>query len=705
MGDDGAVGVAASLVARAGTDRTVELTVRGVVLTGALLAISGSAVMIAAGRLDGWLSSGSALLGVVALGFGAAALSAARYPPGKWAAWALAASALAGLAVACTAGISHLTGSEPSLTGDLGDVPPELSATVTWLRSIALAASTVAVLVPLTFGFLLFPDGSLPSRRWRAAGLLAGLAVGGLCVARLEAIQTGPSNDVLGSPALRSALLASGLAVVVAFAALARGLGSGPGVARQQSKWVVWGAAVCAVAFAGAIALAGHADHGIATLLPASGILVLTGAYVVAMRRLWLHEIDLVISRTIVYAALGAFVVVVSAGSLIVASGLFGGGDELGIVAAIAVTTGIAAGFRPLRARLQAGVERTVSGRTATPHRVLSEFSRRVAASGEDPLSVVARSLVEGTAAIRAQVWLETGGDRIKAAEWPAGPWAGPGEGSRFAISHGGDTLGALVLDVPAGGRLTFQDHDLAEQVAAGLGLAIRNGMLARTLEQRVTWLRASRRRLIARQDEARRRLERDLHDGAQQQLVALRVKLGLARVMAGRDGATSVGAVIDELALLSETAIDALRELARGVYPPLLEVEGLAASIAAEARRAPFPTTLRLSDLGRYHRDVEGTVYLCIVEGLREVAQAGAGDEVVVTVAETDGRLRFEVRFKESPVGELGSGPTRPPATRLAALADRVDALSGELSVGSSPDTPAAILAGAIPIDDGIAP
>jgi signal transduction histidine kinase len=704
MADDGVVGVAASPIARARTDRTQGSTVRAVVVAGALLAVSGSVMMIAAGRLGGWFSSGAALLTVFALAWGAAALSAAWNQPGNRVAWALAASALAGPAVACIAAASLLAGSEPALGGNLGAVPADLSATVAWLRSIALTASTVAVLVPLTFGFLLFPDGSLPSRRWRAAGLLAGLAVGGQCLAWLAALQPGRTAVVLDSAALRFALLSSALAVLLGVAALVRRLRTGPGVVRQQSRWVAWGAAVCASAYVGGVGLAGAAGAGIATLVAASGVVALSSAYAVAIRRRWLHEIDLVISRSLVYAALAAFVVVVSVGSLLVASRLFTMGSDRNMVVAIAATTGIAAGFRPLRLRLQAAVERLVFGRTASPHRVLSEFSRRVAADGEDPLSVVARSVVEGTGAVRAQVWLDTGGHRIKAAEWRTGPSGMLHEDARFLIAHGDATLGALVLDVAAGGRLSVDDRDLAEQVASGMGLALQNGMLAATLEQRVVQLRASRRRLIALQDETRRRLERDLHDGAQQQLVALRVKLGLARVLADRDGATATGAAIDGLATLAEAAIDALRDLARGVYPPLLEAEGLAATITAEARRASFATALRLDGLGRYHRDVEATVYLCVVEGLRQAAQAAVARGVTVTVTEADERLSFEVRLEGSPHDAPRPGMASAPAARLAALADRVDTLSGRLSIGDSPDTPGVILAGETPIGEEVA-
>jgi signal transduction histidine kinase len=500
------------------------------------------------------------------------------------------------------------------------------------------------------------------------------------------------------------ALITSGLAVLVAIAALARGLRAGPGIVRQQSKWVVWGATVCAVGCVGCLLLARPDFDGIAMLLVAFGILVLAGACMVAIRRRWLHEVDVVISRSLVYAALAGYVVAVSLCSLIVAGRTFGVGGDSSMVVAVIATIGIAAGFRPLRGRVEAVVERAVYGRTATPHRVLSEFSRRIAANGEDPIAVVAKSLVEGTGAERAEIWLDNGGSRIKAAEWPTTPSAVTPQESRFPVSHAGTTLGVLVLAAPPGGRLVAEDRDLAEQVASGMGLALQNGMLASTLEQRVVQLRASRRRLIAVRDETRRRLERDLHDGAQQQLVALRVKLGLARVMADQDGVAETGASIDELATLAESAIDALRDLARGVYPPLLEAEGLAASIAAEARRVPFATALRVGGLGRYDRDVEGTVYLCVVEALRQVAEIGTCEKAVVTVRENDARLLFGV------VIEGAAGDTTWPRNagalppRLAALADRVDTMSGELVIGAAPDAPGAVLSGVIPTGKGAA-
>lgn len=699
------VGVAASPPARTRTDRAPGLAVRVVAVGGALLAVSGSAVMIISGQVDGWLSSGSAVLGVLALTWGAVGLSVARHQPGNRVAWALAASAFAGVAVACIAAESLMTGAVPTFAEGLGDSAGAASSTAGWLRPIALAASTIGVLVPLAFGLLLFPEGSLPSPSWRAAGLLAGLAIAGQCAIWLLASQLGRTEDRLDSPALVSTLLMSGFAVLVGVSALAGGLRTGPGILRQQWRWVTWGAAVCGIALAGGIAVAGAGGAGIATLTIACGIVVLGGSYAAAMRRRWLHEIDKVLSQSLVYAALATFVVLVSIGSLIAASRLSGGGSDTNLVVAIVATTGIAAGFRPLRGRLETAVERAILGRTATPHRVLSEFGRRVGADGEDPLAVVARSLVEATGAVRARVRLETGGVPIQAAEWPSGPSPPIQEESRFVVSHGGTTLGVIVLDVPSGGRLSPEDDDLAEQVASWVGLALRNGMLAATLEQRVAQLRSSRRRLIALQDETRRRLERDLHDGAQQQLVALRVKLGLARVIAGRDGASKTGAAIDALASLADTAIDTLRDLARGVYPPLLESEGLAASLASEARRAPFPATLRVEGLERYHRDVEATVYLCVVEGLRQAVEAGTRDEVIISATEMDGRLTFRVSRAGSRGRATVDAPDRESTARLAALVDRVDALSGELSDGGSPETPDTILAGGIPIGDGAAP
>ncbi len=155
---------------------------------------------------------------------------------------------------------------------------------------------------------------------------------------------------------------------------------------------------------------------------------------------------------------------------------------------------------------------------------------------------------------------------------------------------HQGDLLGALTVAKARGETLTPTDEKLVGDLAAQAGLVLRNVRLTAELLQRLEDLRASRQRLVAAQDSERRRLERDLHDGTQQQLVALKIKLGLARTMAEREHAGNTAEVVGQLAGDADDAIFTLRDLARGIYPPLLADQGLAAALRAQAPRGQRP-------------------------------------------------------------------------------------------------------------------
>ncbi len=293
-----------------------------------------------------------------------------------------------------------------------------------------------------------------------------------------------------------------------------------------------------------------------------------------------------------------------------------------------------------------------------------------------------ARSLVDGTAADHAAVWVDVGGDLLKTAEWPLTETEDPAEVTSFPIMHDGAKLGLLALRTPRGQRLPDEDHKLAREVASGMGLALRNQALTESLQARVEELRESRRRLVAVQDETRRKLERDLHDGAQQQLVALKVKLGLARAIAQKSGATETAAMIGQLAAEADEAVDAMREFARGVYPPLLEAEGLGSAITAHARRVPIPVTVETDGIGRYPRDVEATIYFCVLEALQNTTKHAEATSATVSLSQQNGSVAFTV-------ADDGDGFDPASLTRGAGLTnmeDRLDASGGSLTVTAAP-------------------
>lgn len=256
-------------------------------------------------------------------------------------------------------------------------------------------------------------------------------------------------------------------------------------------------------------------------------------------------------------------------------------------------------------------------------------------------------------------------------------------------IAHQGELLGLIVCTRRADGEAfgATEDAMLAE-LARQVGLALHNMQLDSALQasleelQRTNdELRYSRARIVAAGDAERRRLERNLHDGAQQQLVALAVKLRLARDVLDDDPADAV-AMLDEVRSDLQGAIQELRALAHGIYPPLLVSGGLAEALPAVAHRAALPTTVDVLTRHRYRDDVEAAVYFCVLEALQNAGKhAGTGARAHVRVEEAGGVLTFEVvddgvGFDE-PVG-AGHG--------FVNMADRLGAIAGTVVVRSAP-------------------
>jgi signal transduction histidine kinase len=211
-------------------------------------------------------------------------------------------------------------------------------------------------------------------------------------------------------------------------------------------------------------------------------------------------------------------------------------------------------------------------------------------------------------------------------------------------------------------------------------------------LRHEVEELRASRARIVAAADVERRRIERELHDGAQQHLVALAVNIQLARQQIDSDPA-GVAALLDELAGDVREALESVRQLAQDVYPPLLLDRGLVDALRAAAAAAAVPVRVDADTLPRSSGEVEAAVYLCCVEALRNTAvHAGTGARATVAVRQDGEELVFDVT--DDGVGFEGDGPL---GSGLTNVADRVEALGGSLTVSSQPGRGTRV-SGAIP-------
>jgi signal transduction histidine kinase len=220
----------------------------------------------------------------------------------------------------------------------------------------------------------------------------------------------------------------------------------------------------------------------------------------------------------------------------------------------------------------------------------------------------------------------------------------------------------------------------LLAQLASQAGLVLRNARLTAELRARIDDLRASRRRLVQAQDAERQRIERNLHDGAQQQLVALRIQLGLLEAAAGdpEEVRQAAAQLRDGLA----AALDDLRALARGIYPPLLADQGLGAALSAQARRAALPVTVDTDGVGRYPRETEAAAYFCILEALQNTAKYAGATSASVALAGSGGELEFTVTDDGAgfDVAAAAGG------TGLQGMKDRLAAAGGTLRIDSAP-------------------
>jgi signal transduction histidine kinase len=551
----------------------------------------------------------------------------------------------------------------------------------------------------VTFLLFLFPDGSLPSPRWKwlpwSAGVGMGLIIlGGMLSPDAPGLE-GYHNPI-GLGAWVDFFLLTGLVLFVITAigslvALVMRFRRSSGEVRQQLKWFVYAGVATALLAVGRSVVA----SGIPLALGFISVPLLPAATGIAIFKYRLYDIDVVINKTLVYGSLAAFITAVYVAIVVGIGTLVGQGGHQNLALSIAATAVVAVGFQPVRERIQRLANRLVYGKRATPYEVLSEFSSRMGGTqaAEDLLPRMARILAEGTGASEALVWLKVGGELRPAARWPDGSLPGslavrdgelpelPEATLSLPVTHRGEVLGALTLTKPAGERLTPAEDKLASDLASQAGLVLRNVRLTEELLARLEQLRASRQRIVAAQDEERRRLERNIHDGAQQQLVALAVRIRLARSLADKDPGRA-GAMLEQVEREVGEAHEDIRDLARGIYPPLLADQGLVVALHAQARRAAVPVQIEAEGISRYPQEAEAAVYFCVLEALQNVAKYAQATRTIVRLHEGDGALTFEVQ-------DDGAGfdpQARGYGTGLQGMADRLAALGGELEVESAP-------------------
>jgi signal transduction histidine kinase len=392
--------------------------------------------------------------------------------------------------------------------------------------------------------------------------------------------------------------------------------------------------------------------------------------------------------RAVVVVGLVLFVLAVYLLVVLGGGALVGRTDSPSPALSVLATAVVALAFAPVQSRLE-----RISLRLATPYDVLTRFAGGIDADGsEDIPGRMSRLLAQGTGAQWAQVWLEGPGPLTLAGRWPlVGPTAvvGADEPRSLPVRYGGQVLAELRLQERPGVPLTAVEERLYVGLAAQAGLVLRLvGLRAeledrhRELQARTRELEGSRGRVIEAQDAERSRLERDIHDGAQQHLVALAVNLRLAQVVAGRspERAAQVLAAQAEAARL---AIDTLSSLSRGIYPEMLASDGLVAALRSGVAASAVPVTVVDDGSGRPPRVLEAALYFCCMEAVQNAAKHSGATRVTVVLRHDDGRWCLDI-------SDDGAGFDAPHAlaagvgTGLMNMRDRLDAVGGSVTVTS---------------------
>jgi len=577
----------------------------------------------------------------------------------------------------------------------------------------------VPVAIDLAALFLVFPTGRLPSSRWRPAALaglvLTGLTLASFAVSTRQVALPAPGGISLVYPnplAVRSLQpvtwlgTLNGLAAVFplllagALVSLALRYRRGDQRLRQQMKWLGLAiAGVLATQVVGGLAIAfGQANKPLQqvpyAITPFLVFLAIPVAMAIAILRRRLFDIDVIISRALLFTLLSAGVTAIYAAIVLGIGTVVGSGSDPLLTVAAAVV--IALVFQPLRQRASRLANRVVYGERATPYQVLSDFAADMAGQLDlgGALDRMVSLLGGASGASRVEAWVRVGAELRPAAVWPGGsapstaveldgttelPVLDP-EAWMVPVRHGDDLLGAISLTKPPSEPLTGTEDSLLQHLASQASLVMRNAQLTAELRATIEELLASRRRLVEAQDAERRRIERNLHDGAQQQLIALAIQLGLLAESA--DDPDLIRQAIPDLKAQLSTALDDLRALARGIYPPLLAEQGLVMALRTQAARSPVPVVLEADQVGRYPQDAESTVYFCTLEALQNVAKHARASAATVRLSGSAGTMEFSV-------SDDGAGfPAA--ATRhgsgLQGMSDRLAAHGGTLTVTSQP-------------------
>jgi signal transduction histidine kinase len=596
-------------------------------------------------------------------------------------------------------------------------------------RSVATMAALLVTAV--SFHLLLsLPDGRLPGTARRAAcgiGYAAAVAVGLVLVVRSE-----PLSLIGGG-------ISWSMAAVCAAIPLRTRYDKTAGHDRERLQWFAIGGVIAA-----SVALTAAVLHAMVAWPRPLGA-VAAGGIVVVPVSLLLGDVKAISSHggRILVRSFSVFglVAMVSAIYLVVVLGLGhkpATSSERTILGLSMLATALAAAaFVPTRERLTASATRFVYGAREAPDEVVRSFGSRLtrAIPMDELLLQLAESLRKTMTLTSAEIYTGMGEVLERAVSVPdLGPaslvisqrerpvvtragisgnaWASvwlpdlvagrETEQLRVApISHAGELLGLVVVERPAGADSFAEDDDrVLTDLARQVGLAFHNSQLDTALQttldelrKQADALRESRARIVASGDAERRRVERNLHDGAQQHLVALAVNLRLAKDIIADDPSAG-NELLDQLAVEVQETIQELRELAHGIYPPLLVDSGLLEALKAAANRNPLPVDIVADGIGRYSSETEAAVYFCCLEALQNAAKHAPDAEVEMRLWEESGGLLFSV-------SDNGPGYDAAKAQKghgYVNMSDRLGAIGGTVRWESQPGH-GSIVRGSVPL------
>ena len=454
---------------------------------------------------------------------------------------------------------------------------------------------------------------------------------------------------------------------------------------RRQIKWTLYALAVTAVFFAALFipprgwGLPLWAQemiyYGIALLIP-TGILL-------GIVRHRLLDVDVVIRRSLVYGGLWAVIALAYIG--IAAALGVAIGRQVPLALAIGITVVATLVFQPARRRLEVVADRLVFGQRLSGYELISQLGARLESSppAEDVAQTVATAVQAGLGARWVRVLLNSPDKQPLVAAGIATEDQAEGVLSAPLV-HGLDVIGQIECGPKRDGRYGDADRDLLASLGRQAALAIRNSQLATELAARLEELAASRARLVRAEEAGRRRLERDLHDGVQQELVGLLARLGLARNQLRRD-ATAAERTLGDAQIDARRALESVQELARGIHPAVLTDRGLIEAVEERATRMNLPVDLSFDGMPRHRRlspQLEGAAYFFVSEALANVLKHSRAKTAAIRFqCQADGRLLVEVRDDGS-----GFDVATTALSGLRGLADRIEAVGGRMELTTGP-------------------